>query len=195
MRAVLACPDRTRKRRGRARQQPDRVYYSRAYRPGSEREDTVETPERTLGFLLHDVARLLRKRFEQNARDLGLTRAQWQVLAHLARNEGIHQGGLADILELEPISLGRILDRLQSAGLVERRPHPKDRRVWLLFLRPKAHPVIERMRAIGAATRAEALAGVPESEREQLLHILTVMKENLIAASSSANGERIVRHG
>lgn len=155
----------------------------------------METPERTLGFLLHDVARLLRKRFEQNARDLGLTRAQWQVLAHLARNEGIHQGGLADILELEPISLGRILDRLQSAGLAERRPHPKDRRVWLLFLRPKAHPVLERMRAIGAETRAEALAGVPESERELLLRILTTMKENLIAASSSANGDRIARHG
>lgn len=155
----------------------------------------MDNPERTLGFLLHDVARLLRKRFEQNARDLGLTRAQWQVLAHLARNEGIHQGGLADILELEPISLGRILDRLQAAGLAERRPHPKDRRVWLLFLRPKAHPVLEKMRAIGAETRAEALAGVPEAEREQLIHILTAMKENLIAASASANGERVARHG
>jgi MarR family transcriptional regulator for hemolysin len=155
----------------------------------------MDNPERTLGFLLHDVARLLRKRFEQNARDLGLTRAQWQVLAHLARNEGIHQGGLADILELEPISLGRILDRLQAAGLVERRPHPKDRRAWLLFLRPKAHPVLEKMRAIGAATRAEALAGVPEAEREQLIHILTAMKENLIAASANGSGERIARHG
>lgn len=155
----------------------------------------MDAPERTLGFLLHDVARLLRKRFEQNARDLGLTRAQWQVLAHLARNEGIHQGGLAEILELEPISLGRILDRLQAAGLVERRPHPKDRRVWLLFLRPKAHPVLERMRAIGAATRAEALAGVPEPEREQLMRTLSAMKENLIAASATANGERVARHG
>lgn len=155
----------------------------------------MDNPERTLGFLLHDVARLLRKRFEQNARDLGLTRAQWQVLAHLARNEGIHQGGLADILELEPISLGRILDRLQAAGLVERRPHPKDRRVWLLYLRPKAHPVLEKMRAIGAATRAEALAGVPEAEREQLIHVLTKMKENLIASAANGAAERIARHG
>lgn len=154
----------------------------------------MDAPERTLGFLLHDVARLLRKRFDQNARDLGLTRAQWQVLAHLARNEGIHQGGLAEILELEPISLARILDRLQTAGLVERRPHPKDRRIRLLFLRAKAHPVLERMRAIGAATRAEALEGVPEAEREQLIHILTAMKENLIAASS-ASSERAARHG
>lgn len=155
----------------------------------------MDNPERTLGFLLHDVARLLRKRFEQNARDLGLTRAQWQVLAHLARNEGIHQGGLADILELEPISLGRILDRLQAAGLAERRPHPKDRRVWLLFLRPKAHPVLEKMRTIGAETRAEALAGVPEAEREQLIHILTTMKENLIAASANGTAEKVARLG
>jgi DNA-binding MarR family transcriptional regulator len=155
----------------------------------------MDNPERTLGFLLHDVARLLRKRFEQNARDLGLTRAQWQVLAHLARNEGIHQGGLAEILELEPISLGRILDRLQAAGLAERRPHPKDRRVWLLYLRPKAHPVLEKMRAIGAETRAEALAGVPEAEREQLIHILTTMKENLIAASANGTAEKVARLG
>jgi DNA-binding MarR family transcriptional regulator len=155
----------------------------------------MDSPERTLGFLLHDVARLLRKRFEQNARDLGLTRAQWQVLAHLARNEGTHQSGLADILELEPISLARILDRLQAAGLVERRPHPKDRRVWPLHLRPKAHPVLARMRAIGAATRAEALAGVPEAEREQLIGILVAMKENLIAASANGTADAAARHG
>ena len=75
--------------------------------------------DRHLGFLLHDVARLLRKRFEQKARGMGLTRAQWQVLAHLARREGIHQGGLADILDIEPITLVRILDRLEAASLVE----------------------------------------------------------------------------
>src|SRR5919205_2079152 len=96
-----------------------------------------DTPQRTLGFLLHDAARLLRKRFEQNARGLGLTRSQWQVLAHLAEREGIHQGALAEILEVEPITLVRILDRLQTAGFVERRLHEKDRRVRLLYLKPK----------------------------------------------------------
>src|SRR4051794_5950813 len=120
---------------------------------------SLETPQRTLGFLLHDVARLLRKRFEENARGLGLTRAQWQVLAHLAQHEGIHQGALAEILEIEPITLVRILDKLQAGGLIERRAHAKDRRVWLLFLTPKARPVLARIREIGAATRAEALAG------------------------------------
>lgn len=155
----------------------------------------METPDRTLGFLLHDVARLLRKRFEQNARGLGLTRAQWQVLAHLAQNEGIQQGALAEILELEPISLVRILDRLEAAGLVERRAHPKDRRIWLLHLKPGAHPLLGRIREIGAETRAEALAGVKEPDRERLIEILSMMKSNLVAASSAANSERRASHG
>ena len=88
----------------------------------------------TLGFLLHDVARLLRKRFEQRAKDLGLTRSQWQTLAYLANNEGIHQSGLAEILEIEPITLVRILDKLAERGLIERRQHPTDRRIWLLYM-------------------------------------------------------------
>src|SRR6478672_13626425 len=96
----------------------------------------------TLGFLLHDVARLLRKRFEQRARDLGLTRSQWQTLAYLNVNEGIHQSGLAEILEVEPITLVRILDKLQERGLIERRQHPSDRRIWLLFLKEAARPLI-----------------------------------------------------
>jgi MarR family transcriptional regulator for hemolysin len=153
-----------------------------------------ETPQRTLGFLLHDAARLLRKRFEQNARDLGLTRSQWQVLAHLAQNEGIHQGALAEILEIEPITLARILDKLQSTGFVERRSHPKDGRVWQLFLRPKAHPVLATMREIGAATRAEALEGISEREQERLLRLLSTIKSNLLGVIS-ADQERRLSHG
>src|ERR1700742_335619 len=107
----------------------------------------------TIGFLLHDVARLLRKRFEQRAKGLGLTRSQWQPLAYLANNEGIHQAGLADILEIEPITLVRILDKLEARGLVERRQHAADRRIWLLFLTPAAHPILATIRGIGEATR------------------------------------------
>src|SRR5215475_11511096 len=92
----------------------------------------------TLGFILHDAARLLRKRFEQHARGLGLTRSQFQALAYLATNEGIHQGGLADLLDIEPITLVRILDRLEARSLIERRAHPTDRRIRLLYLTPKA---------------------------------------------------------
>jgi DNA-binding MarR family transcriptional regulator len=154
-----------------------------------------EAPSRTLGFLLNDVARLLRKRFDQKARALGLTRAQWQVLAHLALNEGIHQGALADILEVEPITLVRILDRLQGAGLIERRPHAKDRRVWLLHLTPTARPILDDMRVLGAETREEALAGVPAADREHLMTILTTMKSNLIDVSARADDERRKSNG
>jgi MarR family transcriptional regulator, transcriptional regulator for hemolysin len=156
----------------------------------------MELPERNFGFLLHDVARLMRKRFEQNARGLGLTRAQCSVLAHLSRHEGIQQGGLADILEIEPITLTRLLDRLEEAGLVERRAHPKDRRIRLLHLTDKAHPLIGEIFSIGAATRGEALEGVAEAERERLFAILSSMKANLLAkATAGSAGERRASHG
>ncbi|MDC7784454.1 MarR family transcriptional regulator [Rhodoplanes sp. TEM] len=152
-------------------------------------------PAPTLGFLLNDVARLLRKRFEQNARGLGLTRAQWQTLAHLRRAEGIQQSGLADILEIEPITLARIVDRLEAAGLVERRPDPKDRRVKRLFLRPEAHPLIHDMQAIGDATRAEALAGVSDADRDHLERILATMKTNLVQACGTGCRQKEAAHG
>jgi MarR family transcriptional regulator for hemolysin len=156
----------------------------------------MELPERNFGFLLHDVARLMRKRFEQNARGLGLTRAQCSVLAHLSRHEGIQQGGLADILEIEPITLTRLLDRLEEAGLVERRAHPKDRRIRLLHLTDKAHPLIGEIFSIGADTRGEALEGVAEAERERLFAILSSMKANLLAkATAGSAGERRASHG
>ncbi len=136
----------------------------------------------TLGFVLHDVARFLRRRFEQHARGLGLTRSQWQVLAFLAPNEGIHQAALADILDIEAITLVRILDRLEAAGFIERRQHPTDRRVWLLHLTAKAHPVLTHMRELGDITRGEALAGIPEAAREALMLNLCLMKKNLVLA-------------
>ncbi|HEX6842884.1 MAG TPA: MarR family transcriptional regulator, partial [Stellaceae bacterium] len=79
-------------------------------------------PERSFGFLLHDIARLMRKRFDQRARSLNLSRAQWQLLVHLSRHEGITQSGLAEILEIENITVGRLVDRMEEAGWVERRP-------------------------------------------------------------------------
>jgi DNA-binding MarR family transcriptional regulator len=149
----------------------------------------------TLGFLINDAARLLRKRFEQNAREFGLTRAQWQVLAYLARNEGIQQSALADILDVEPITLGRILDRLETASLVERRNHPTDRRVWQLFLRPAANELIASMQEIGEATRAEALADVSEADAEALTRALTQMRANLVAACNAPQAKRKASNG
>ncbi|WP_158817915.1 MarR family winged helix-turn-helix transcriptional regulator [Methylocapsa sp. S129] len=149
----------------------------------------------TLGFLLHDVARLLRKRFEQRARNLGFTRSQWQAIVYLSRNEGIHQAGLAELLEIEPITLVRILDKLAERDLIERRQHPTDRRTWLLFLKEAARPLLAAMQPIGEATRAEALDGVSEADRSQLLQTLTQMKTNLMAATRAPVAEKEAYYG
>src|SRR5262245_34959914 len=136
----------------------------------------------TLGFVHHEVARLLKRSFERKAKALGLTRSQWQTLVYLNVHEGIYQGKLADILEIESITLVRILDKLEARGLIERRRHPSDRRMWQLYLRDEARPLIAEMREIGDATRAEALAGVSAEDRARLLEILTTMKGNLTEA-------------
>ena len=155
--------------------------------------------EPTLGFLVHDVARLLRKRLEQRARaaGIGLSRAQWQVLAHIARCEGIHQAGLAAILDIEPITLVRLLDRLEAMGLVERRLDPKDRRQRNLFLTERAAPELERIRELGAEVREEALAGLDAETRKRLLAELGRIKGNLQAAlaGEEAADEGVRRHG
>jgi DNA-binding MarR family transcriptional regulator len=136
-------------------------------------------PERSLGFLLHDVSRLLRKRFDRRARTIGLTRAQWSVLAHLSRNEGINQAALADILEIEPITLVHQLDKLEAAAWIERRLDAADRRVRLLFITATGRKILEKMQVLGAETRAEALAGIPAAEHEALIETLLKVKGNL----------------
>ena len=156
--------------------------------------EEVDSP--ALGFLLHEVARLLRKRFEQNARVSGLTRSQWQVLTYLAQNEGINQKGLAELLEIEPITLGRIVDKLEKLGLIERRPHPTDRRTWLLHIVEAARPKLQQIRDLGDVTRREALIGVSEDDRQQLLKTLQALKANLIqACDAPLTGQRRASHG
>ncbi|HWA41901.1 MAG TPA: MarR family transcriptional regulator [Hypericibacter adhaerens] len=145
-------------------------------------------PERSFGFLLYDAARLLRRDFDRRARSLGLTRAQWSVLAHLKRNEGLRQAAVADTLELEPITLVRLLDRLEAAGWVERRPDPTDRRARQLFLTEKARPVLDQLMALATETRAVALAGFSEAEREVLIDALIKVRANL--SSRDVAGEK-----
>jgi MarR family transcriptional regulator, transcriptional regulator for hemolysin len=139
----------------------------------------MKTGKDTIGFLLNDAARLMRKDFERRTRSLGLTRAQWQTLFHLARNEGCNQATLADLLDVEPITTARTIDRLELSGLVERRSDPGDRRARLLFLGERAHPLLEELRALGAETREIALAGMSEDERTLLMALLTRMRANL----------------
>jgi len=156
----------------------------------------MEVKPPTLAFLLHDVARLLKKRLEQNSGGSGLTRSQWQILAYLAQNEGINQKGLAELLEIEPITLGRIVDKLETLGLIERRPHPTDRRTWLLHLVEAARPKLIQIREFGDITHREALAGVSEDDGRRLLKTLEAMKANLTeACEAPITGQKRESHG
>ncbi|MFT6583189.1 MAG: DNA-binding MarR family transcriptional regulator [Alphaproteobacteria bacterium] len=139
-----------------------------------------EDLDKNVSFVLSDVSRLLRKRFDQRAAKLGLTRAQWRVLAHIGLREGINQSALADILEVENITLGRHIDRLQDSGWVERRSDPDDRRAWRLFIMDKALPIMRRMQVISVDTRAEALDGFSAEEEDLLLGALLRVKSNLL---------------
>jgi DNA-binding MarR family transcriptional regulator len=147
----------------------------------------------TVGAMMHDVARLIRRRFERRARQTGLpiTRQQARALLHIARNEGLSQAAVATMLDIEPIALVRILDRLHEEGLVERRPHPTDRRVRTLWLTPLAWDVVDRVLALNAETREAACAGLPPAARETLMRTLGHMKGNLTAgeAAESAAAE------
>lgn len=134
---------------------------------------------RSLGFLLGDVSRLIRLRFDERARRLDLTRAQWRVLAQLRRREGINQRALADILEIENITLTRHIDRLEAKGLVERRGDPNDRRVRTLHFKPGTEAMLGKMRKLSEQTRAEALNGISERDSEQLIDMLIKIKDNL----------------
>lgn len=135
--------------------------------------------DENIGIMLAQVSRLMRRNFDARARDLGVTRPQWQVLSILKRNEGINQGGLADILEVEPITTGRMIDRLQESNLVERRPDPTDRRAWRLFLTATGEKQLEELRPYAINTFELALEGISEAEREALLGILDRIRANL----------------
>ena len=148
-------------------------------------------PERSFGFLLHDIARLMRKKFDQRARSLNLSRAQWQLLVHLSRHEGINQSGLAEILEIENITLGRLVDRMEEAGWVERRPDPNDRRARLLYTTEKVAPVMERMRELAEATRNEALAGLAPAQRDALIDTLIQVRGNLSERNGRAPEDEV----
>lgn len=134
---------------------------------------------RTLGFLIHDAARLLRRRFDQEARHLDMTSAQLQIVGRLAFNEGISQAQLAGLLDMEPITVSRHVDRMEAAGLVERAPDPQDRRVRLLNLTDKGRALLPRMRKLALAIMDEAQDGLSERERETLLNCLERVVGNL----------------
>ena len=132
-----------------------------------------------IGFLLSDASRLLRRRFDERARAIGVTRTQWRALTAISRREGLTQGRLAEVLEVEPITLCRMVDRLEEAGHVERRRDPRDRRAWNLYLTEKSRPLIDQLRTIGDQAIDEALDGITASERAALVDMLARIRSNL----------------
>ena len=134
----------------------------------------------SLGFLISDVSRLMRRRFDERAREVGATRAQWRTLTTLSRNEGLNQGALADLLEVEPITLCRMIDRLEESGLVERRRDPSDRRAWQLFLTDKSKPILDDLRSMAEDLFDQVLPGIDEPDRAALGKTLQRMRANLL---------------
>jgi MarR family transcriptional regulator for hemolysin len=143
-------------------------------------------PNREFVFLLFDVARMVRTQADQRVRGLGMTRAQWAVLSRLERFEGSKQSELAESLEIQPITLTRLVDRLCASGLVERRPDPDDRRAKRLFLTEAAGPVVERLGLLGAELMAEVLAGIDATKIAFMREQLQQMKDNLHAVGNGA---------
>jgi MarR family transcriptional regulator, transcriptional regulator for hemolysin len=139
----------------------------------------------TLPFEIGETAHALRRAFDRRAATLGVTRAQWKVLFRLSRQPGLRQIELADILDVEPITLSRIIDRLAEAGLVERRTDPADRRAWRLELTARAQPLIAKLRTLAEALMDEAFAGLSNEELELMRAKLTKIRDNIAAANPS----------
>ena len=138
--------------------------------------------KREFAFTIMDVARLLKTYADQRARQFGISRAQWAVLVRIGRNEGLKQTELADILDLQPISLTRLLDRLAENGLIERRADPNDRRANRLYLKPAAKPLLDRLADLGADMMETILGGISTPSIERMLKELGAVKDNLRSA-------------
>lgn len=142
---------------------------------------TTWTP--TVGSLIHEIDRLVKKRFDRFAETTGMSRAQWQVLARVAKRQGINQATLADLVGVEPITICRMVDRLEALGLVERRPDPNDRRARLIHMTEDARPGLERMRGVAQALFDEALEGITPDEEAILSRLLGRIHANLLVVT------------
>jgi MarR family transcriptional regulator for hemolysin len=145
---------------------------------------------RELAFSINDVARLLRTYADHEARRFGMTRAKWAVLARLDRFEGLKQAELAEMLDLQPISLTRLLDGLADNGLIERRPDPDDRRAKRLFLTPAARPLLAQLTELGEDLMETALDGLAPTDVAALLASLGAIKGNLRQAVQKKQADR-----
>lgn len=143
--------------------------------------------EKSLGFLLYDVSRLLRRDFDKRVQYLGLTQVQWRAISFIQRYEGIKQVRLADYLEIRPMTLTRLLDRLQEGGWIERKPDQNDRRALRLYVTQKSLQLLENMHHHILETRQLALTGISPDEFETLTTLLKTIKNNL---KEDVNGDK-----
>jgi len=143
--------------------------------------------DRDVLVLIHDVARLIRVHADRLARAHGMTRAQWIVLARLDRQPGLSQNELAAIVEVEPITIARLIDRLEKRGLVERRPDAKDRRIWRLHLRPAAAPLVEEINAYRVELNRFITQGLKPAAVDAFVDSLLRMKANLAAGHAATD--------
>lgn len=139
----------------------------------------------SIAFMISDVSRLMRRRFDERARTIGVTRTQWRVLKCLQRGEGINQGALAETLEVEPITACRMIDRLAEAGLVERRRDPSDRRAWQIYLTERARPLLDELGHLADEMLASALAGISDADQALVVATMQHIRANLCDAQST----------
>ncbi|TCV96003.1 DNA-binding MarR family transcriptional regulator [Luteibacter rhizovicinus] len=151
--------------------------------------ETLKSEDMSFGYLINDVTLLFRKHFDRRAVRFGLTRAQWRALKALHRHPGQRQNELAEQLEMEPIAVGRVIDRLQAAGFVERRPDPRDRRAWRLHDTEQARGVIDGMDEIARGLRLDAHNGISHADLVTTMNVLNRMKDNLQALDNPADGD------
>lgn len=141
--------------------------------------DTTSPDISRLGFLLHDASRLLRKRFEANASRFGLSSSQWRLLVRVFKEEGISQARLAELLEIEPISVSRLIDRMEAAGWIERRADATDRRVRCIYLTDQSREIFAEMRSVAAGVFEGALTGLDDERRRLVFGALETIICNL----------------
>ena len=141
--------------------------------------------QRDLMFLLHDVARLMRVDADKRARAHGMTRAQWGILIWLERQPGLSQKELAEILEVEPITVARLIDRLETRGMVERRPDPKDRRANRLFLTESGRQLVDDLDSLRDAIATDVLRNVPADALQTSLDTLVEVKDRIKSLAES----------
>lgn len=154
---------------------------------------TPEPPAETdrLGFLLHDAARLMRKRFEERARGHGLSTAQWRLLVRVFKEEGVNQARLAELLEIEPISVSRLIDRMEEGGWIERRFDEHDRRARTIFLTDRSRSIFGGMRSLADEVYEQALAGLSIEDRRAVIHGLKTICSNLSETATPSDAAEL----